>query len=128
MIQIRLWAGALCLLLFCAPAAAQEQERVADRQFIVLSSALVLSSIYDAETTARGLENCHTCREANPIAKPFTDMGRPGIYGFALATDAAMIFVAYRLKQRGSRWWWTPLVAGTVIHGAAGTANLRFVH
>jgi len=104
----------------------------ADRPFIMVSTALVASTIYDAETTYAGYNDRHPgVHEANPIARPFVKAGRPALYGFELGADAAVLYAAYRMKNSDSpTWrkvWWILPVTVTVGHVAAGTANLRFV-
>lgn len=101
----------------------KEEPRVIDGPFLIWSGALVLSSGLDAWSTRKGLNECSTCREVNPIAAPFvqTDVGA---YGFALVTDAALIWVSNRLKQRGYRWRW-PLILGTVVHTGAFISNTQ---
>ena len=115
------------MVSIATPVNAQEPARIADREFILLSGGLVMSSLFDAYTTNRALESCMTCREANPIARPFVEAGPVGTYGFALGTSALMIGGAYYLKRRGYRWRWV-LIAGTVTHVAVGGLNLRYVH
>ncbi len=121
---------ALCLSLMPVATFAQDmtiEQPVIDREFKLLSGALVASAIFDAWSTNRALADCPTCRELNPIARPFVEAGPGGTYAFALGTSALLIGGAYVLKKRGYRWKWA-LILGTTAHVAAGGLNLRYVN
>jgi hypothetical protein len=119
---------AAVLALTLSPCLAQEMpaEPVVDRTFIALSLGLTAASVFDAYTTRRALNDCHTCREVNPIARDLvkTDLGA---YGFALGGAALFVGGAYLLKKRGYRYKWA-LIVPTVLHVTAGGLNLRYVH
>lgn len=95
-----------------------------DRDFKLAAGALIVSSLFDAETSVQAFRN--GAHEANPVAAPFVG-NRAQTYGYALATDAAILGVTYALKKRGNRYWRALPVAVTIAHVAAGGANLRFV-
>lgn len=114
--------GAIALLASAA------RPQTIDRDFKLAAGALVLSSIFDAETTIAGIRSGRA-HEANPLARSFVgDGNRAGTYAFVLAGDALVLAIAYRVKKRGDRrWWWLP-AAATVAHVAAGGANVRFTN
>lgn len=122
-----LLCGLAILLLAVTGAKADE---TIDRPFILVSGALIASTIFDAETTYAGYKDPNV-HEANPIARPFVEAGRPALYAFEFASDAAILYVAYRMKKSDSpalrKGWWIIPVVVTVGHVAAGGANLRFV-
>lgn len=117
---------ALCLSLMPFAALAQDMpEPVFDREFKIYSAVFLSSAMFDAWTTNRALADCPTCRELNPIARPFVD-GGAGTYAFAAGSSAVLIGAAYVLKKRGYRWKWA-MILGTTAHVTAGGLNLRFV-
>lgn len=106
----------------------QPAKRVADGKFWMVGAGLTLSTIYDIETTHRGLNGClGSCREANPIAGLLIARNRPTAYAIGAAVSAGAMYITYRLKKGNHKTWWISPVAVTAIHTAAGTANLRFV-
>ncbi len=109
-------------------ASIQPAKRVADGKFWAVGAGLTLSTIYDIETTHRGLSGCSgSCREANPIAGLLISRNRPTAYAVGVAVSAGAMYVMYRLKKSNHKTWWISPVAVTAVHAAVGTANLRFV-
>lgn len=107
-----------------------EKTRTIDKKFVIVSIALFSSAVYDTETTFACV-NSGRCREANPVAAPFINSGRPATYGFLAGTSSGMLYFGYRLKKSDNpalrKVWWLPPVMSIVAHGATGSLNLRFV-
>jgi hypothetical protein len=107
----------------------EAQNKPLDPQFIAVSSYLIFSSVFDTETTFASLHN--GCHEANPVMRPFVKSGRAATYAFVLATDAAVIYVAYRMRKCENPgfkkiWWVGPMVIGTG-HAVAGGVNCGYI-
>mgnify|MGYP003661740712 CR=1 FL=1 len=119
----------LALILSVGTASASEAPpRIANGTFWALGGALVAATAFDVETTVAALDKCAgRCKEGNPFAKEIVANGRPAMYAVALTGDALIMVGAYKLKEAGYSWWWALPTAGIVVHGLAGTMNLRFV-
>lgn len=117
----------LALFLFATSNLAQAQDKTADKTFWTVSSALIGSSIYDIESTYFVLDKCEKkCREANPIARPFIERGRPWAYAFQGSINAGLLYYSYRLKEDGNKLWYIPPLIVTAGHVAGGTWNIQF--
>jgi len=114
-------------MMIAAQTVTAQERKVVDKQFIAVSSFLVLSSIYDTETTFAALRNGGY--EKNPIMRPFVKSGRPATYAFQLGLDALAIFLSYEMKKShsniGKAWWVLPTMMATG-HTVAGSLNLRY--
>lgn len=116
----------LLLFLCIIPNVAQAQEKTADKKFWVVNGIFVASTIYDVESTFFVLGRCDTCREANPIIRPFVEMGRPATYIFISAADVVTVYGSYYLKKRGhDKLWLIPPLVGIAGHGFVGTWNIK---
>jgi hypothetical protein len=96
----------------------------ADKTFWALAAGAQAATVFDAETTVRTLRRCATCVEGNPFMKPFVGT-RPGAYFAGTALTTAGFYEPYKMRQRGSRWWWAPIVAQIGMHTALGIRNSR---
>lgn len=117
----------LVLLTMLLPGA-RASEKTLDKEFIAVSSYLVLMTIFDVETTFTAIRN--GAHEANPCMKPFAK-NRAAMYGVQLGIDAIVIFAAYKMKGSEHKlfnrtWWIGPSVIGT-SHAICGGLNLRYV-
>src|SRR5678816_1207843 len=113
----------LTFLLFGATAYAQEPAPGnKDRFFWTLAAGAQAATIYDVNTTLGTLTRCPTCYEANPIMKPFA-RNSVAAYGAGMSLSAASIWGSKKLKEKGSRWWWAPLVGQIGLHTALGIRN-----
>jgi hypothetical protein len=110
----------LTALLLTATAHAEEK----DKLFWSLAAAAQVATVYDVNTTLRTLDRCSTCYEANPIMRPFVRNSATA-YSAGLGLSAAGIYGSKKLKERGSRWWWVPLVSQIGVHTALGIRNSR---
>jgi len=109
--------------LHIVPPAASEQ-RVADRQFWALVTLTASAAVLDGETTIRGLQSPGR-REINPLLGSHPD--RPRFYATVGATDAAVAYLAYRLKRSGhDKLWKMPLVGASSVHVGGAINNLRY--
>ena len=94
----------------------------ADGKFLFLASAYTAALVADYETTqsclARG-----ACRELNPVFG--SHPSRLRMYAIGGAISAGTIYGSYYLKKKRKRYWWVPLVAGTVVHGYLAYRNSR---
>jgi len=109
--------------LHIVPPAAGEQ-RVADRQFWTLVAFTASSAVLDGETTIRGLQTPGR-REINPLLGSHPDRAR--FYTTVGATDAAISYLAYRLKRGGhDKLWKVPLLGAGAVHLGGAINNLAF--
>jgi hypothetical protein len=100
------------------------ERRVADRQFWTLVAFTASSAVFDGETTIRGLQTPGR-RELNPLLGSHPNRAR--FYGTAGATDAALAYLAYRLKRSGhDKLWKLPLLGSSTVHLGGAINNLRY--
>ncbi len=100
------------------------EQRVADRQFWTLVAFTAGSAVLDGETTIRGLQTPGR-REMNPLLGSHPDRAR--FYATVGATDAAMAYLAYRLKRSGhDKLWRMPLLGSSTVHLGGAINNLRY--
>ncbi len=117
---------AFVMVFYSFPALAQE--KTVDKKFIFTSIFLAGTTVFDTETTFAALDKCnHTCKEGNPLMRPFFNSGRPAVYAVQGAVDVGLIAWSYKLKKDGNKLWWFPPVVVGAVHGLAGGFNLRFV-
>jgi len=137
----------LCLvLLFAFPLAAQEKpkRRVADKRFWTVALTIVATTVFDVESTKRGLRNGRF--ETNPIFG--RNPSRVRLYTITGISAGVMVYLSWRWKKqdmmaregwerrfdttyRGERvWeeprpsWHIPGIIYSSITGGAGTYNL----
>jgi hypothetical protein len=110
----------LIVLFLTTTAHAQEKDR--DKLFWSLAAAAQVATVYDVNTTLRTLDRCPACYEANPIMRPFVRNSATA-YSAGLGLSAVGIYGSKKLKERGSRWWWVPLVSQIGVHTALGIRN-----
>lgn len=91
--------------------------------FPVLVALLGGSSVFDAETTFRGLDRGYS--EVNPLMRPVVEAGRVPTYLTLGGLGALTSIASNELRKRGTPVWWVPLVAGTLGHTVAGLLNQR---
>jgi hypothetical protein len=106
-----------------------QPKKVIDKNFIAVSSYLVLMTVFDVETTFAVIHNGG--HEENALMKPLFSSGRPAVYGVQLGVDALVILLAYEMKKSSHKefnqtWWVAPMVVGTT-HGICGGLNMRYV-
>ena len=106
-----------------------DNDKVVDTKFVLITSSLVVSTVFDVETTFAAIKNPNV-REDNPIMRPFVNAGRPATYAFLGGVDTGIVYVSYRMKKSTNPtvrkiWWVIPIVA-TAGHALAGGFNLRF--
>ncbi|MFN7927052.1 MAG: hypothetical protein U0Y68_03755 [Blastocatellia bacterium] len=105
-----------------------DQKKVFDKKFYTLMVGLQASTVLDVESSYYVLNNCpagYTCREGNPFLRPFVHAGRPAAYAFTTTTNALAVLSSYKLRKKGSRFWWVPMTAYIGIHTYCGINNLR---
>ena len=95
-----------------------------DKLFWALSTGAQAATIYDIETSLRVFDRCTTCYEANPIMRPFIG-SRSTAYTTGLGLSSLGSFGSYKLKEKGVRWWWLPLVGQIGMHTVLGIRNSR---
>jgi hypothetical protein len=99
------------------------RSRTLDNKFWALASLSHAAAGYDVHTTMSALNQCGAgCFEANRLMRPFVGSG-PAAYSFTLGLTSVSTYATYRLKQKGVRWWWVPMVTTTMLHVAAGIRN-----
>lgn len=126
-ILISLFAMAM---LVSSSASAQEikkSDKIVDTKFIVITSSLVASTIFDAETTFVAIKNPRVY-ETNPVMRPFINAGRPATYAFLGGVDTGIIYASYRMKKSTNpiirKLWWVMPVAAITGHAFTGSFNL----
>jgi hypothetical protein len=122
---------AMTMLVFSSASAQdiRKSDKIVDTKFIVITSSLVASTIFDAETTFAAIKNPGV-REANPVMKPLINAGRPATYAFLGGVDTGIVYASYRMKKSTNptirKLWWVMPVAAMASHAFAGSFNLRF--
>lgn len=102
-----------------------QEEKVADKKFWIVNSIFIGSTILDVESTFYALDKCKTCREGNPIMRPFIEAGRPWSYAFFAVTDAGYVYCSYYFKKHDKYAWWLIPITGTVFHTVVGVRNIK---
>ena len=100
--------------------------KVVDKKFYALMLGLQASTMLDLESSYYVLNNCprgFTCHESNPLLRPFVSAGRPAAYAFTTGTNALAVLSSYKLRKKGSRFWWVPMTVYTGIHTFAAVKN-----
>lgn len=93
------------------------------KSYVFVYALLSATTVMDIESTFNGLDRCPSCKEGNPIMRPFIKRGRVATYAFAFSLNAIQMEVARRQKRRHERLWVVAPLIGTGIHGAAATSN-----
>lgn len=110
------------------PAPQNDEKKVADAKFMALMMAVQVSTVVDIESTFHTIGKCppgYTCREANPLLRPFVQSGRPAAYAFSSSINGLVWWSSYRMKKRGNRWWWVGPVVQITTHTVAAIHNYR---
>lgn len=120
----KLLAAALTTLL-AAPLAAQAPPDTTrqDPTFALWTASLTLATVYDIETTVRGLSRC-ACREGGPLTRIVIGR-RANAYLLSAALNTAVATLSWKAKKDGKPWWWVPMGILSAVHIGAGTLNLR---
>lgn len=106
----------------------QAKEKIFDKKFYLLMFGLQASTVLDVESSYHTLKNCppgFTCREGNPVLRPFVNAGRPAAYAFTTGTNALAVLSSYKLRKKGSRFWWVPMAVYTGIHTYCAVRNFQ---
>ncbi|MBI2981998.1 MAG: hypothetical protein HYY44_06890, partial [Deltaproteobacteria bacterium] len=111
------------LLSMSSEIQAEKSARTPDTTFWIVSAGLVMTTIYDLETTFWSLKNCDNCKEGNFLVAPLVNTGRPATYAVMMGVNAGLLYLSYRVKKQGSKLWWIGPAIGTAAHGVAGTLN-----
>jgi len=99
-------------------------QRVADRQYWALVAFTAGCAVMDGETTIHDLR-IPGRREMNPLLGSHPDRAR--FYATVGATDAAIGYLAYRLKRGGhEKLWKVPLLGAGAVHLGGAINNLAF--
>jgi len=115
----------ICLFILSSAAFA-EDEKVWDRKMTALTSAVIMSTVFDVETTFSAIKKPGVV-EGNPLMRPIINAGRPATYAALGAIDLGVIYYSYTQKKGGRRMWWLPPLVTAASHAIAGSFNLRFV-
>jgi hypothetical protein len=100
------------------------EQRAADRQFWTMVAFTAGSAVLDGETTMRGLQTPGR-RELNPLLGSHPNRAR--FYATVGTTDAALAYIAYRLKRSGhNKLWKMPLLGAGTAHLGGAINNLRY--
>jgi hypothetical protein len=100
-------------------------KKIVDWKFIGLTAGLSGSTTLDIESTYGALRRCGgNCYEANPAAR-FIYAGRPVSYGIYSGLTGTAALATYKLREKGFRWWWVPILVNAGIHSACAVHNFR---
>ena len=99
-------------------------DKVWDKQFTAYTAALWVATVIDVESTQSALNSCTGCQELNPIFGD--DPSRARMYAVAVPVNVGMMWLSYRWKKQGKKWWMLPMIAPTAGHGIAAGFNFRF--
>lgn len=116
----------LVILFFLVAQPVLAQTKVVDQKFVLTSAALVATTVYDNETSFHALKNCPACYEKNFLLKPFVNKGRVATYTLTMGINTGLIYISYRMKKAGHPLWWIVPAQFSIVHGVAGSFNLRF--
>lgn len=89
-----------------------------------LGIMLALSTSADVATTRIALTQCHTCREGNPIMRPFAG-STIRLTAAQAAANSALWFGAMKFKEQHRKHWWLPVAVAIGAHTAASIHNAR---
>jgi hypothetical protein len=95
--------------------------KVIDRKFVSLAALVFGLTVADVELTQHCL-NAGTCYELNPTL-PRSHWGQ---YAVNSATNAAVMYFAYRRRASGKWGWWVAPVVDIGAHSVGVGSNLRF--
>lgn len=101
-----------------------DQQQVWDKNFTAYTIGLWAATIADIESTQSALSSCSGCREANPVFGPDPNRGR--MWAVMAPANGLCMWLSYRWKAKGKRWWMLPMLVPTASHGSAAGLNLRF--
>lgn len=107
------------------PSLAKSEPKVVDAKFAGLVLGATGSTIFDIEGTFR-CKNNGTCKEANPLMRPFINSGRPAAYAVSFGITGAATLLSYKMRKSRKKGWWAPLVVLTGAHAVAGGLSFRF--
>src|SRR5262249_13876332 len=102
--------------------ALQNDRKVADAKFWIVSAALNTTMLLDTWSTFDVMSRCPTCREANPYVAPFVKRGAAATFTAGQAFDIGVMALSAKMKasskpQIRNIWWLVPvaLTTGHVI-------------
>ncbi len=96
-----------------------------DKKFLLVNGFYIGSAILDVESTFYSLDRCSNCVEGNPVVAPFVNKGKLTTYAFYGAVTTGVIYGSYILKKRRFKYWWTPIILGTVVHFLASRNDFQ---
>lgn len=97
-------------------------KKVLDKKFFALTGVATGLTVADFELT-QGCMARHMCVESDPLMPS----SRAGMYASSAPVNAALYYWSYRLKAKGSRFWWVPTAAVIASHAVGVGTNIRFL-
>ena len=94
------------------------------RSWWLMYGVLTLATVADVESTFHGLDRCATCREGNPIMRPFVERGRGATYAFTFGLNALTMELARRARNRHERHWYVGPMISTGVHAGGAAWNV----
>lgn len=85
---------------------------------------LTVATIFDVEATFHMLDRYPQTLEGNPITRPIVESGRLTTYAYSMGVNAAVMYLARKLFDRGDPAWRILPIAFTVVHVIAGSWNI----
>jgi hypothetical protein len=103
------------------PASKPAPRKIVDAKYLLLGALVLGLTTADVEMTQHCL-HAGTCYEMNPTLPH----SRLGMYAVNTATNAAVMYFAYRRRKAGKWGWWVAPVVDIGAHGVGVGSNLRF--
>lgn len=101
--------------------------KVWDWRMKAMAGGVVVASGFDWHSTRKALTACPTCKEGNPIYKPFAHNDY-ALGGAVLAVDGLSIWSMTKLKAQGKSYWWVPGAVKIVGHLVATKLNYNLAN
>jgi hypothetical protein len=89
---------------------------------IPLGILLAASASADVVTTRQALTHCATCREGNPLMKPFAG-STPALTAVQAGANSGLFLATLKFKEQHRKTWWLPLAVGIGAHTFAAIHN-----
>jgi len=90
----------------------------------LLGIILAASTTADVVTTRQALSSCSTCREGNPIMRPFA-RSTVALTAVQAGANYGLFRATLRYRDRHRKSWWIPLAGIIAVHTFAAWHNSK---